>query len=1128
MRLLLYPVFIFVVVFLIFISLIATVPVSAHASAQSMQLFFQDRHVDPLKGELVPRLLPSEKVSDPEISKEPLSVLSFARKLPRLFSFTAAVEVEEYDYYVVQFSGPVQGEWKESLRSLGAVFYDYIPQYAFIIKLVTSKVDSVERYSFVRWIGEYDPNLKLSGRIFDIAPDDLKEQGGMVELRVLAFPGEDRSSLLSSIQSKGGTVVHVNPSEWGMRFGVSIPVQNIEKLKDIKGVKWIEKAPEHRTDNNISSGIIEARHEQGRVWNVSGSTLYGKGQVVAVCDSGIDTGDPDNMHRDFSDGQGSSRVTNTVFDKASTKDYSGHGTHVAGIVAGNGLESGSSPQSDSFPTTCYAGIAPEAELYFQSAGSDDGSSNLPGIPSDLSLLFQPAYDAGARIHTNSWGTSGAGSYDSESVSVDQFMWDNKNFLVLYAAGNAGYDKDMNGVIDPYCIDSPATAKNCLSVGASESYRIGASEGFSTVGYGRFRTYAEPVASDLFADKPYGLAAFSSRGPTMDGRYKPEVVAPGTNILSTRSSVQLGNGWGAFNEDYYWSGGTSMATPLVAGMAALMREYLIEEKEHDDPSAALVKTSIIHGAVSLSPGQYGTDSYQEISGRPDFSQGWGRVDLEASLDSDDSCEIEYHDIKTSTPADASYVRTFSFDVANSAKPFKATLGWTDYPGSAAAHGGLVNDLDLRVQRPDGSWIYPDNAVGLSSLTRYVYITSVSGFYKESVIGLLLTPPSYPCLLESVALAFSNSGSLSSDVDIVVYRYDGGVGEELFRKSFAYIPSGEYALPVGLTVSSGNIVVAVEKNSSSLGVYYKNENPTARGLVKTGGVWQEAALTPAIIANFRTISASTKSDRINNTESVTINNPVPGIYKAEISAYSIPVGPQPYALVLSGMIGEKPVDGQIEVNSEQPDAPVAVLLDKSTTASSAEITNAGYGTSLEKVYSAKSSFRIQTTEDSIISVKYAVSGLPALKAQELVLAKLLSSGTSLAFRYATYENYTDGNWWLSDVSGNYVDSNTTLDSSQSYYVVSVIKDGGPYDENSEKGVIDDPQILGVVKHSPAVTEHVDEKKDDPHVIETEQPSGETTGCTIGSDGDFGLVALLLFAVLTMLPRYFARKESTFGRN
>ncbi|WP_319778965.1 S8 family serine peptidase [Maridesulfovibrio sp.] len=1089
--------FFFLIVILTILPVSLTTPSAASQTSEpSAQLYFHDRQVDPLKEELVLKLLPESDEGSDISSDSSASTMSFARTLTRLFSFSLQTEVEEYDYYVVQFNGPVQEEWKNSLTELGAVFYDYIPQYAFIVKLGTSKVDSVERLGSVRWIGEYDPDLKLSGRVFDIAPYDLEKDEGQVKLRVLAFPDEDSASLLGSIRSAGGTVDSVNSSAWGISVGVSISVEKIEKLKDIKGVKWIEKAPEHRAENNISTGIIEARFEQEKTWPVSGSKLFGKGQLVAICDSGIDTGDPASINDDFSDGQGNSRVSNTVFDKASKKDYSGHGTHVAGIVAGNGLASGSSPQSEFFPSTCYAGIAPEAELYFQSVGAEDGSSQLPGIPSDLSQLFQPAYDAGARIHSNSWGTAGAGEYDSESVSVDRFMWDNKDFLVLYAVGNAGYDKDMDGVIDPYCIDSPATAKNCLSVGASESYRKGAGEGFFSVGYGKFRTYAEPIGSDLFSDKPYGLAAFSSRGPTLDGRYKPEVVAPGTNILSTRSSAQLGNGWGAFNNSYYWSGGTSMATPLVAGMAAVMREYLMEEEGLTDPSAALLKTSIIHGTVSLAPGQYGTGPYKEIAGSPDFAQGWGRIDLEASINSDESSEIEYHDIKSSAPADSSYVRTFTFDVNDDSKPFKATLGWTDYPGSTVAYGGLVNDLDLRVRKPDGTWVYPDNAVGLSSLTGYVYVSSVSGFYGAEVCGLLFTPPCYPSTLESVALSFQNENSIASKVDIVVYSYDGAVGDELFRKSFAYIPSGKYALPVGLTVSSGNIVVAVEKTNSSLGVYCNGENPTARGLFKTGGVWQEASFTPAIIANFRTVSASTSSDRINNTESVTIDNPVPGTYKVEVSAYNIPMGPQPYALVMSGMVGDKPSDGDIEINEEQPDAPVSTFLNKSSTSCSAESVNAGYGTSMETVYSAESAFSVQTAESGTVSIKYAVSGLPAIKARDLELAKLFSNGTNKPFSYASYEDYTDGNWWLSDVSGNFIDPVNILNADKSYYVVSVIKDGGDYDANAEAGVIDDPQVLGIASSSTGAA-----------------------GCTVGTANDFGMVGLLLFALFSMLPRCFA---------
>ncbi|SDK92858.1 Subtilase family protein [Maridesulfovibrio ferrireducens] len=1066
------------------------------------KLYFQNQQVDPLKESLSGTLLPSDKASPPSEKSDASSpATSFARTFKRLFSFSAPTDVVEYNYYVVQFIGPVQSSWKKSLAGFGAVFFDYIPQYAFIIKLGTAKVDDVKELEFVRWIGEYAADLKLSRDVYDITPDKLREQEAMLKVRVVAFPGEDMVLLGSKISSAGGTVLSSSSSEWRILINVKISIKNVDGLKDIKGVKWIERASELRTDNNIALGIIEARSEQEKVWPVSRSKLFGEGQIVAICDSGIDTGEVSSIHEDFSDGQGGSRInSNVVFPGSSIIDYSGHGTHVAGTVLGNGMKSGSSPLANSFPSTCYAGAAPKARLYFQTVGPADGGANLPGIPADLFDIFDPAHDAGARIHSNSWGASGPGNYDSLSVSVDQFMWSNKDFLILFAAGNAGKDKDLDGVIDSYCIDSPGTAKNCLTVGASESYRIGSSEGYGSQGWNIFNFYAEPLASDLISNKPYGLAAFSSRGPTIDGRYKPEIVAPGTNILSTRSSNQLGNGWGFFNEDYYWSGGTSMATPLVAGTAAVLREYLIKEEGFTDPSAALVKTSLIHGAGSLVPGQYGTGSTQEVSGAPDNVQGWGRMNLESSINSDDKYETEYHDIEDFAPSDTTYSRVFSFKVENNEKPFKAVLGWTDYPGSVAASGGLVNDLDLRVQQPDGTWVYPDNAVSLSPLTKYLYATAIDGYYKEDVTGLRVTPPSYPCTLEAVGLAFSNPLGFIENVEIVIYKYDGGVGDELFRKSFAYVPSGQYALPVGLTLTEGSVVVAVEKQNSSFGVGYQNLNPTTLGMVKVGGIWQEAAFTPVIGVNFRTQIAATNFDRLNNTVSVTVESPQAGTYKAEITANNIPFGPQPYALVMSGMVGDNPTEGEIELNTDQPGAPMSTFLSKAHSASSAVNVNTVYGTALESVYSDKSSFCVQTVADSVISIRYSVTGLPTVEAKELTLAKLFTNGTNKQFKYANLEDYTDGNWWLTDVLGKFVEPVQALNSTTAYYVVSVLKDNGSYDDNPDLGVIDDPQILGM-----------------------SSPDTGGTGCTVGMDNEYGPILLMLIAILSLVLGRFSKLNS-----
>ena len=77
-----------------------------------------------------------------------------------------------------------------------------------------------------------------------------------------------------------------------------------------------------------------------------------------------------------------------------------------------------------------------------------------------------------------------------------------------------------------------------------------------------------------SDDPTGLAAFSSRGPTDDGRIQPDVFAPGTNILSLRSTRTSATGWGLYqhNSNYLFMGGTSMSTPITAGAVVLIREF----------------------------------------------------------------------------------------------------------------------------------------------------------------------------------------------------------------------------------------------------------------------------------------------------------------------------------------------------------------------------------------------------------------------------------------------------------------------------------------------------------------------------------------------------------------------------
>ncbi|HHN94247.1 MAG TPA: DUF11 domain-containing protein, partial [Anaerolineae bacterium] len=217
-------------------------------------------------------------------------------------------------------------------------------------------------------------------------------------------------------------------------------------------------------------------------------------------------------------------------------------------------------------------------------------------------------------------------------------------------------------------------------------------------------------SDRLADDPDGMAAFSSRGPVEDSRYKPDVVAPGTFIISTRSSVASGTGWGEGNAYYEYMGGTSMATPLVAGATALVRQFYTDE-EGITPSAALVKATLINGATDINPGQYGTGAGREIPGpRPTNVAGWGRVNIAHSIFPAAPRRLLYEDQTTGLNTGAT--DTYTYTVLDSSEPFQVTLVWNDYPASTASNGGLVNDLDLEITGPGGTY-HPN---GLSTADR----------------------------------------------------------------------------------------------------------------------------------------------------------------------------------------------------------------------------------------------------------------------------------------------------------------------------------------------------------------------------------------------------------------------------
>jgi subtilisin family serine protease len=333
-----------------------------------------------------------------------------------------------------------------------------------------------------------------------------------------------------------------------------------------------------------------------------GRGLSGKGQTIAMADTGLDRGEIATLHQDFA-GRVPVGFAFGLYAK-NWADGMGHGTHVAGSVTSTGAASGGRVRGGSY------------EALFIPEGMWSPMMENLTVPSKISDLFSKAYEQGARIHTNSWGSPrNLGAYDGMASQTDEFIANNPDMLILFAAGNSGIDRDKDGRVDGNSIGSPATAKNVLTVGASKNYVL---NGGLQVKLSQTRLKdnwpTEPLASSRMSENAQGMAAFSSRGPTSDGRLKPDVVAPGTNVLSNRSQDPKAEKlWGAYNKDYVWSGGTSMSTPVTAGAAGLVRQYLVD-KRGIQPSAAMLKAVLMHTAFDLYPGQFGEvgkDKGQEL-------------------------------------------------------------------------------------------------------------------------------------------------------------------------------------------------------------------------------------------------------------------------------------------------------------------------------------------------------------------------------------------------------------------------------------------------------------------------------------------------------------------------------------
>ena len=427
--------------------------------------------------------------------------------------------------------------------------------------------------------------------------------------------------------------------------------------------------------------------------DVPDTRLDGTGQIIAVSDTGLDTGLNDGkLHPDF---RGRVAFLKSWPVNPSWQSYlkhpgagddaadrnSGHGTHVAGLALGSGAAS----------QARLRGVAPGARLVFQAIeqyveikpelqAQLASGYFLAGRPLNLRELFQESYEQGARIHVNAWGDPARGQYTSDAYEVDLFLSEHPDCVILFAAGNDGLDLNGDRVGDPQTLYSPASAKNVLTIGAAEGPRpnCGTPATWASLDPQRRRYLNFSDRGQDIAGRPRQMALLSSCGPTRDNRIKPDLAAPGTKLAAPRSTLLplSKRGWGLANPlpYYFYNTGTSMAVGVAGGFMALLRQAW-QQQLGAAPGGAALKALAVLGAQPLR--QRGGSREEARS----FG-GFGRLSLAGGLPSPQTALFE-----AAPGLNTGQTAAYTLQVSQPGL-LRAVLAWYDAPGET-----LVNDLDL---------------------------------------------------------------------------------------------------------------------------------------------------------------------------------------------------------------------------------------------------------------------------------------------------------------------------------------------------------------------------------------------------------------------------------------------------
>ena len=555
----------------------------------------------------------------------------------------------------------------------------YLPDNAFQVRLTARARAVLAGHDAVRWIGPYKAGYKVHPRLWPGSGEDWAE----VTVNLFADASLDAVRAALAARVPGAAL----PADLGPHLTQAALRRAPGAPRRVRGrggpglgrgphrallsgrspTTTTPSAPSSPTSRRTSSAPLCT------TCSIFNHGLTGTGQIAAVADSGNDSdmcffrydgaiGSVTDAQSPVPPGTGVIDPTHkmiayyvqpgaTPYDDAA---FSFHGTHTSGTVTGDNYVNLSGPLAPGIDVG--DGMAPNAKLVFQDVSSQTVFG--AGLGDSFNMFLQ-ASNAGARVHSNSYGAPTGGAYSGDDSIADRFLFDHEEMAIFISAGNDGPGANTIG--------SPGNAKNVVTVGA--------------LGHGNSTT----------------IASFSSRGPTDDGRIKPDIMAPGS---ATRSAL----GDASHTSDNCGTqalSGTSMSCPTTAGGAVLLRQYF-EDGYYPtgtaDPAdalsarAPLVKAALLNGTLPLpAGGPFGG-----------FNFGWGRIFLDNNaFFTGDGRELRVWNVANTDGLQTAGSVVHQVTVA-AGQEFRAALVWSDAEGSPGAGAILVNNLNLTVS--DGTNTY----------------------------------------------------------------------------------------------------------------------------------------------------------------------------------------------------------------------------------------------------------------------------------------------------------------------------------------------------------------------------------------------------------------------------------------